>query len=1768
MGNMDNQEVVRRLKEYNKTLSRSSCTALEKQYVKEVDERGYLYGFNIREMEAARDVDSFLHDEREFRGLLKEHAPKLCEYLRRLTEFTCNTGLIRMDVRSKEFRRQSEKAKRAIGAFYIFYGAGLDMRALVYGEYRNLFYGSYLAPVIAQELFAGNEEVVGYCRDVLTSENNTAVITRDVIIAIEQSHNKELHALLTNLFLAAKLQEGLRQSVAETADENNLEYFLELLDVIDKENLLRFSSIQRAVLTWIGLGYEEAKEKDVRYIFGKMRLFLKDESEREASLLATENPLDVYLALYGIGVHDVEEAVLRAKALLGNNRRFVVASALIYLRMTHCFEIREHLDFFDKFADDEWIMALFFAECSQKTCGGWKLSREEALLLYRKTLEFLAANGAKKEYHSQGFSWFYVQIGKENLCHILYGIIESFPEPELVEGYLPYVASTLYYSRLETFMEKYFRRASEEKRKEFLLKAIIASNEKLQEWAEKEYKALELSKKDVDALAGKLKTKKASARGHIVNVLAAQEKEHVLDVYHRLSESSVKTIRESAIELRRKAGGCFLDEPETDATGFGNPAVDGGDVQNLPTSAQAVQTSSKQGGLAEGASVADRRATPPWALLGSVKIQGKESGYGLYAPDAVSELPYESHVATKKKGLVIKKEALELSGLFPWDKRKVSEYLALWGRRITEHENDEYDAGHEFRQVKDNRFWPVNREKKGLSALPLSDVWRAYFAEDELNADEMFEIRFLLESEHDNVYLEKMLDVPDEMFTIDSKDAKACAYFGHFETIFSHYWQERKEAGEPVDGGMPAGEPVDGEARTDVSAGISGFAECWFEKALTLLELVNTHHKSTTYQRKGYRDVMETHSVAGIRSITFLRGLLDLTQADEEHFRRAFPLELQLYAQYNLKCAESAGSKPVIAPLVLARAYTLGMIPVEVVYEGILDTHYDPASRNPYVYGANRAHQLFESFRDAYFEGKGIWGRPKLFLEGYHHIRANCKSEVYETLRNILDTIINTLLAMESGRLNEQTAVTNLVENLTVVRGVEHLILALQVLEGEEFRRQTYGVHDRCAVFSNVIRHCYPAGGQDLASGQEAAGGRKPETGLEVAAGGQNPAGSQADRERLRDAHFSERRLVETAMLAPQWIDVVNDVLSWDGFKEGCYYFMAHMKQYDYVQKKAEIARFTELEPEELNDGAFDMAWCREVYRRLGEKRFKLLYQSAKFLCDNSFHTRARKYADACLGKVGKEEWRAQAEEKRNKDALNAYCICPLEDDKDLLERYLYVQRFVKETKQFGSQRQASEKRAAEMAVLNLARNSRFETVTRLSWMMESELVGQNAWALSPQRPGPLENGERPPAQDAIGGKDAGNVSEYEFWIEIDEQGDNEICVRKNGKKQKSIPAAFKKDETVLKLKEIHSQWKEQYRRSRKMLEQAMEERTAFSAEELGAMWKNPVVSPMLAKLVLICARGGAESRDLANAHGNRDESIKAENLACNVKIGLYEELEKDGLAGEIRIAHPYDLYERDCWHAWQKRIFEEKIVQPFKQVFRELYLKLEDERETSVSNRYSGYQIQPKKAAAVLKGRKWNVSYENGLERIYYKENLVVNLFAEADWFSPGDIEAPAIDYVEFFGRKDGKRVPIKDVDDVVFSETMRDLDLAVSTSYVGGVDPVTSFSTVELRATIAEYTCRLMKLDNVTVEGHFANIKGGLNDYSVHLGSGTVRQGGGAAIHILPVHSQKRGKVYLPFLDEDPKAAEVLSKIILLAEDGKIKDPSILDQIRTREK
>ena len=171
--------------------------------------------------------------------------------------------------------------------------------------------------------------------------------------------------------------------------------------------------------------------------------------------------------------------------------------------------------------------------------------------------------------------------------------------------------------------------------------------------------------------------------------------------------------------------------------------------------------------------------------------------------------------------------------------------------------------------------------------------------------------------------------------------------------------------------------------------------------------------------------------------------------------------------------------------------------------------------------------------------------------------------------------------------------------------------------------------------------------------------------------------------------------------------------------------------------------------------------------------------------------------------------------------------------------------------------------------------------------------------------------------------------------------------------------------------------------------------------------------------------------------------------------------------------------------------------------------------------------------------------------------------MYAMADWFSPSDIEAPTLEYVAFYDRRTFKDKKISEVNPVIYSEIMRDVDLAVSVAHAGGVDPETSHSTIEMRRMIVEHAMPMFGITDFKVSGNFVKVRGKLANYNIHLGSGVVHKEGSTQIAVLPVHSQGRGRVFLPFLDEDPKTSEIISKILLFAEDDKIQDPAILSQI-----
>ena len=658
----------------------------------------------------------------------------------------------------------------------------------------------------------------------------------------------------------------------------------------------------------------------------------------------------------------------------------------------------------------------------------------------------------------------------------------------------------------------------------------------------------------------------------------------------------------------------------------------------------------------------------------------------------------------------------------------------------------------------------------------------------------------------------------------------------------------------------------------------------------------------------------------------------------------------------------------------------------------------------------------------------------------------------------------------------------------------------------------------------------------------------------------------------LEGTDISDARLIEAAMYSPEWIDIVGDYLGWDGFTAGCYYFMAHMNESFDDKRKAMIARFTPLEVDELNDGAFDRTWFTEVYDKLGEKRFQLIYKAAKYISDGAKHTRARKYADAALGKYDEAELIAEIEAKRNKDLLMAVGILPIENETQIKDRYMFLQKFKKESRQFGAQRRASEAAAVSTAMQNMAINAGYQDVTRLTLRMENLMVQDMAEYFTPHE-----------------------VGEVTIWLEMEDGGKCAVICEKNGKQLKSVPAKIKKDEYVVALMDAKKQMAEQSRRTKAMFEDAMESQEEYTWAEIKGMLENPVIHDMVAALVFkvvgndivlgFATEDGFNTFVATSIGGEIDQQSDGQKSAVGENIQLAGDAdiedtisnstennsaEKTGLNlmnlsddTRLTVAHPFHMYTAGKWHDIQKYVFDNKIVQPFKQVFRELYVKTDEEMNMEHSLRYAGNQIQPKKTLGCLRSRHWVADIEDGLQKVYYKENIVAQIYALADWFSPADIESPTLEWVVFSDRKTGKDLKIKDIPDIIFSEVMRDVDMAVSVAHAGGVDPETSHSTVEMRKAIAEFTMPLFRLTNVTFTKNHAVIEGKRANYTVHLGSGVVHQEAGPMINVLPVHSQRRGRIFLPFVDDDPKTSEVLTKILFFAEDNKIKDSYILEQI-----
>lgn len=312
-----------------------------------------------------------------------------------------------------------------------------------------------------------------------------------------------------------------------------------------------------------------------------------------------------------------------------------------------------------------------------------------------------------------------------------------------------------------------------------------------------------------------------------------------------------------------------------------------------------------------------------------------------------------------------------------------------------------------------------------------------------------------------------------------------------------------------------------------------------------------------------------------------------------------------------------------------------------------------------------------------------------------------------------------------------------------------------------------------------------------------------------------------------------------------------------------------------------------------------------------------------------------------------------------------------------------------------------------------------------------------------------------------------------------------------------------------------------------------------------------------------------------------------------------------------VELWHPISSSPETVLH-WRRWLSDREITQPFKQCHREIYVLTDAERNTETySNRFASHILLQHRLQHLCMDRGWHYKLMGAFDS-HSTPTLQLPRWdlAVEYWVEPlesegvgntGIFSMVASDQVRFLRKVDPASllpagnivhlqlptvayapVPLTEIMPIVFSEVMRDVDLFVSVCSVG-TDPTLNtgahadywshFSfgelnnTAQTRKEILEPLIKSLKIaPRCKIDDKFLIVTGDLNTYKIHLGSGNIlMEPNDEYLCIVSERGLAAGgnRVFLPF-EGDQMLSIILSKAVLLAEDSKITDQSIVRQIK----
>lgn len=1644
------------------------------------------------------------------RSFRSEHYESYCSRIARLTNQVYYIGYLDYDI--KDILRRN-----------------LPRNVKCFLRFKNNW-GPFVPEFLAYGLDQDDPELEDAVRAIILEGNEEAGLSPELISGIVMSHNEKMHALLCDLLLAARLQEGLRQVICENADMGTRAAFDRLFACIADNDLIRYSSVKRAVGTWLGFLNTDpaAVDRISRKTMESIRLYLSDPAACEEALHGND-AMSLYLALWARSLDSIESIsqIMADHRRSGTHLQKLVCGYLI--RNLGNWNLMHRAALSALLADpQENDVFAIYADCLLPYFQLWSYhnspielpplesyfsSREEAIQCQNLLLKRIGTMGKKElVFDPCIFPWHREVLRRRDLANKAFSIAYLLREQENLENLVPILGDLEPHNR-GICVELLGRQKATPVIRDTILKSLSDKSQDVRKAALKVYDGWKTKPEEIPYLEDLLRLRYDDLRRGIIDMMLEWEPQVRGDSISRLLQSPKAEKRAAALDMLKRL---HESGEGTEVARFREA------LSSLPDPTAQEQVLIRDLLATSAQDEPDFLGTEADRYCPEITIGPEEEAA---MADFLSCFPESKLPDQVRAGKTVQPRGF-LLGFRPCPTMAAAAaHLKSLESYFQSQKSEEFTPpnGMESLPLFSNhlnfRYWVASEQRY---ITPRMDLWNKWFQEEGMDAKLLLPMLVLARAPVSSCsYLSKCAAYAADVYGRGAEIVPDLSFRQHLIVVLEGLAEEKLSETLRIHVAEALALWVIRCASKEMLLGCADkvptpSADEPFE--ITINPVTGTVTRSGGTFRTGRLGHLIAHPQFScfLSMLRPVRGLVRRQDIPLVHLLATLSAgATEGYCQRKLLDREKINKGQMFVGLYSQGVHSaFETLPCLYVDDFIWARYYGLISEKTMYYHITNPEYMngtlsLVSGLCALYPAPGENGCPRALFgwQGAHKVNIDQllgaerdlnpdQQAVAALCREIAGKLIPLVVEGELRRGDSPVTYSPFVRSIHYLSGGEVFVRLLTALGKDTLERSDYDYgsqHSRKFNLSHLLYRCVP---------------RKDDS-------------AESLGKLLKNAKIPTKRLIEAALYCPEWIDIVGEYLGLPGFRSAAYYFMAHMNEDFDDTRKAIMARYTPLSEQELKDGAFDVDWFRSAYAQLGEKEFDLIYDAAKYISDGAKHTRARKYADAALGRLSLEETAKQIAAKRNKDLLMAYAIIPLEGPEDLLERYLFIQKFLKESRQFGSQRSASEKKAAEVALRNLSTNAGFLDTMRLTLRMETRLVEDMA--------------------------DLFRDTQVDAWVlrlSVDENGQAEILCTKDGKAVKSIPAKIKKNPHVQRLTEKKKTLTEQYRRTRRMFEQAMEDGASFEAEELSLLWGNPVARPILSKLVFL-------SEDKPGFFDG---------------TGLYD---TDGAPVEIPagqsliLAHPLHFFRNGTWPAFQKYLFDRQIRQPFRQVFRELYVKTEDEAGSQFSRRYAGNQIQPRKAAACLKERCWVADVENGLQKVYYKENIVATIFAQADWFTPAEVECPDVEYVAFFHRKTGELLPIAQIPDVIFSEVMRDVDMAVSVAHAGAVDPETSHSTVEMRAAILGYTLPLLGLKNVTIKKDHAFIEGSLAHYSVHLGSGTVHQLGGTMLNVIPVHAQQRGRFFLPFADDDPKTAEIITKVILFSEDKKLKDPTILGQI-----